>query len=75
MLSKAMISMLVIFAIEFILGWLLDQLAGKCPWEYQEGWHVAGYIRLDFAPAWFVFAWMVIYIHDLLINGCANQHK
>jgi hypothetical protein len=66
MLGKSAIGMLVIFAVEFVSGWLLEQFTGKCPWEYQEGWHVAGYIRLDFAPAWFLFAWMVLWIYNVL---------
>lgn len=47
---------LIILAIEFITGGLLDLITGQCPWEYTTGWHIMGYIRIDYAPAWFVYA-------------------
>ena len=49
----------IIFIVEFITGFLLDQFTGKCPWEYTSGWHVMGYIRLDFAPAWMFFSFLI----------------
>lgn len=48
-----------ILSVEFVSGWLLDLITGSCPWEYTTGWHVMGYIRLDYAPAWAFFAWLV----------------
>lgn len=56
-----------IFAVEFASGALLEAITGVCPWKYTTGWHVLGYIRLDFAPAWFVFGlwieWILNQVH------------
>lgn len=55
-----------IIIVEFITGWLLDKLTGRCPWEYTEGLHVMGYIRLDFYFLWAFFGLMVERIYLLL---------
>ena len=49
----------VIYSVEFSSGFLLEQFTGKCPWEYTSGWHVMGYIRLDYIPVWMAFAYLV----------------
>lgn len=50
---------LVIYAAEFASGWLLRRLLGRCPWDYgTRGINVLGLIRLDYAPAWLVAAFM-----------------
>jgi hypothetical protein len=49
----------IIYSVEFSSGFLLEQLTGKCPWEYTSGWHVMGYIRLDYIPIWMAFAYLV----------------
>ena len=36
-----------------------SQITGKCPWEYTTGWHIMGYIRLDFTPAWMFFSFII----------------
>ena len=48
-----------IFAIEFITGFILDKLTGHCPWEYTSRWNIMGYIRLDYLPAWMIFAYLI----------------
>ena len=48
-----------IYAVEAIAGGLLRRILGRCPWDYRgRGWHVAGLIRLDYAPVW----WLVGYL-------------
>jgi uncharacterized membrane protein len=49
-----------ILVVEFLSGWLLDVTTGQCPWEYTTGWHILGYIRLDYYPAWCAFAYGVM---------------
>lgn len=45
--------MVLIFAAEYVSGFLL-RLAGICPWDYSgRNMNVDGLIRLDFAPCWF----------------------
>ncbi len=47
----------IIYLVEYTAGFILTQFLGSCPWEYRSGWHVSGLIRLDYTPAWIVFAW------------------
>lgn len=65
---KAFIGVLIIYIVEFSSGWALEKLTGKCPWEYTEGYHFMGYIRFDYAPAWFLFALMIILIFEMLMK-------
>ncbi|MBI4669421.1 MAG: hypothetical protein HY747_09620 [Elusimicrobia bacterium] len=49
-----------IFAVEFFWGCLLDKTIGFCPWDYRPArFAVRGYIRLDFAPFWFAFGFLL----------------
>jgi Putative ABC-transporter type IV len=45
-----------IFVIEYVAGWAIERLTGRCPWDYSYvRSSVHGYIRLDYAPVWFAF--------------------
>lgn len=55
LLIRLLIYTLGIFVVEFITGGLLDLITGSCPWEYTNKWNICGYIRLDYAPSWFIF--------------------
>ncbi len=57
--ARLLIYLLFIYGIEYITGWLLEKLIGKCPWEYHHPWAVHGYIRLDYAPFWLVFGLLI----------------
>jgi len=54
---------LIIYVIEFTSGYLLQCITGRCPWHYTSGWNVMGLIRLDYFPAWLVFAGLVEQIY------------
>ena len=56
---RLLIYVALIYAVEFTSGFLLEKITGKCPWEYTTGWHVMGYIRLDYFPSWLFFSWLV----------------
>ncbi|WP_052594077.1 hypothetical protein [Aureispira sp. CCB-QB1] len=56
----------LILSIEFISGFALEQLTGKCPWEYTTGWHFMGYIRLDYIPAWMFFSFLIEYLYRFI---------
>lgn len=60
-----------ILLVEFITGGLLDIFTGSCPWEYKTGWHIMGYIRLDYLPLWMLFGGMV----EKIITGIQSQLK
>jgi uncharacterized membrane protein len=55
-----------ILCVEFVAGWILDMATGRCPWEYTTGWHIMGYIRLDYYPLWVGFGIMIERIYLLL---------
>jgi hypothetical protein len=48
-----------ILTVEFITGALLDFFTGQCPWEYNTGMHIIGYIRLDYFPLWAGFGLLI----------------
>ncbi len=58
----------LIFTIEYITGWLLKLVLGICPWHYDTIYAVNGFIRLDYAPAWFVAGLLFEIVHDRLLE-------
>src|SRR5690606_22386495 len=57
-----------IFAVEYACGWLLERLTGRCPWDYTgHRFSVRGWIRLDYAPAWFAFGLILERAHDVIV--------
>ena len=58
----------LLYAVEFTSGYLLKQLTGSCPWEYKTGWHIMGFIQLEFFPAWLAFVWMVERLYIFINN-------
>ncbi len=66
LLLRLLVYAIGIFIIEFITGFLLDMLIGYCPWEYKEGLHMMGYIRLDYLPFWMFYGWIMDYLHRKL---------
>ncbi len=65
-LLRLFIYAIAILAVEFISGYILDLTTGKCPWEYTSGWHIMGYIRIDYIPAWMFFAFWVEYFYNYI---------
>ncbi len=58
------------FAIEYLSGWLLKRFTGSIPWDYSKWsrYSIGGYIRLDYAPIWFLVGLGLEPIHDLLVR-------
>lgn len=52
-----------ILFVELIAGFVLEKLTGRCPWEYQTGWHFQGYIRFDYLPLWIGFGVIIEEFH------------
>lgn len=59
---------LLIFVIEFLSGYILEQIIGSCPWDYRNSTTLTlnGYIRYDYFPAWFIVGLIFEKIHDFL---------
>ncbi|WIV10847.1 hypothetical protein [Proteiniborus sp. MB09-C3] len=58
----------LIYTIEFLSGFLLEQLIGSCPWDYKSSttYTLRGYIRFDYFPAWFIVGLIFEKAHDFL---------
>jgi hypothetical protein len=50
---RALAATFAIYTMEYGAGSLLRTLVGECPWRYQRGITLGGYVRLDYAPFWF----------------------
>lgn len=57
-------------ALEWLTGWLLKRLTGRCPWDYtgRARWHIGGFMRLDYAPLWFGLGLALEPLHDALVR-------
>lgn len=59
----------LIFAAEYGTGWVLKRLLGRCPWDYSpHPFSVHGFIRLDYAPAWYLTALLFEPVRDSLLH-------
>lgn len=65
---RAVVWSLGFTTIEFITGWLLARLTGRCPWDYsQRRWAINSYIRWDYFPVWAVVGLALEPVHDFLV--------
>ncbi len=72
------IYMVLIFATEYLTGFLLYKLIGQCPWDYSGSrFSVNGFIRLDYIPAWFAVGLLFEKLHDTLManNSILNPER
>ncbi|MPW26673.1 hypothetical protein GC105_12825 [Alkalibaculum sp. M08DMB] len=63
---RGSIYMVIIFAIEFITGFILNLILGACPWNYTGQGSVYGLITLYFIPVWFFTGLLFEKAHDFL---------
>lgn len=57
LLFRGALYALIIFAVEFVSGWFLRDIANACPWDYSGArFNVFGLVRLDYAPLWMLEA-------------------
>ena len=59
---------LVIFALEFIFGFIDKRLIGRCPWQYKGKWNIGGYINLPHFPFWGAAGLLFEIIHNYLLS-------
>jgi uncharacterized membrane protein len=58
-----------IWVIEYVMGWLLLKLTGKCPWDYSRfRWNIQGIVTAEYAPVWFAFGLGFERVHDVLVK-------
>lgn len=66
---RGLVYAVLCFAIEYISGWLLRRLTGRCPWDYSWAWlHIHGLIRPDYALAWMALGLVFERLHNMLIR-------
>ena len=56
--ARSLAYMLGIYSVEFGTAALLERAVGDVPWRYLRGLHVRGYVRLDYAPFWYLCGWL-----------------
>ena len=75
-LWRGLVYLAGIWAVEYVAGWALRKLTGKCPWDYSHlRGNIQGIITLEYAPVWFVFGLAFERIHDALIELTPAFHK
>ncbi len=58
-------------AVEWLTGWFIARLTGKCPWDYQAAgkrFAINSYIRWDFFPVWATIGLALEPVHDFLVR-------
>ena len=65
---RGVIWVALILTLEYWTGWLLKSFLGRCPWDYSDvtPYHIQGFIRLDYIPAWFLAGLIFERIHKAL---------
>jgi hypothetical protein len=67
---RGVIYLILIWGAEFASGWAIKKITGKCPWDYSKNTKHSfhGFIRWDYAPAWFFAGLLFEGYHDFLIR-------
>ena len=55
--------------VEWLSGWFIARLIGRCPWDYSEKhFSINAYIRWDFFPVWAIIGLALEPVHDFLVR-------
>eukprot|EP01095_Lingulamoeba_sp_RSL-Kostka_P009372 TRINITY_DN3237_c0_g1_i1.p1 TRINITY_DN3237_c0_g1~~TRINITY_DN3237_c0_g1_i1.p1 ORF type:complete len:160 (-),score=11.40 TRINITY_DN3237_c0_g1_i1:162-641(-) len=67
---RFLIYVLISFGVEYISGLFLHLTIGYCVWDYSNAtnYHIHGFIRLDYAPAWFLMGIIGEFLSEILVN-------
>lgn len=67
--ARAVVWALGFTAVEWLSGWLIAQLTGRCPWDYsQRRWAINPYVRWDYLPVWAAVGLLLEPVHDFLVR-------
>lgn len=67
--GRAVIWALGFTAMEWLAGWLIAQVIGRCPWDYSgRRWAINSYIRWDYFPVWALVGLALEPVHDFLVR-------
>lgn len=65
---RGVVYLLGIWLVEYVAGWLLRRLTGKCPWDYSHlRGHLHGLVAWEYGPVWFAFGLVLEPVHDSLV--------
>lgn len=67
---RGLIWLALIWTIEYLTGWAIKGITGECPWDYRRSTLLTlhGFIRWDYAPAWFLAGLIFERAHDFLLT-------
>jgi uncharacterized membrane protein len=54
---------ITILIVEYITGFVIRAITGRCPWHYESKWSVHNLIRLDFLPLWMLFGLVIEFFY------------
>lgn len=64
--ARGFIWVIIIWGMEYSSGLLLNTILGVKPWIYSGRFSIDSFIRLDYAPAWFIAGLLFERIHKTL---------
>jgi uncharacterized membrane protein len=68
-IGRALIYSIGFTTVEFITGWLIDRVTGRCPWDYTgKRFAINAYIRWDFFIVWAIIGLALEPVHDFLVE-------
>ena len=66
---RGVIYLLGIWLVEYVTGWLLRKLTGKCPWDYSQlRGNLHGLIAWEYAPVWFAAGLLLEPVHNFFVR-------
>jgi len=75
-LLRGLAYLLGIWIVEYVTGWLIKKLTGRCPWDYSNfpgNFH--GIVTLEYAPVWFILGLAFERVHDALVKLTPALHQ
>jgi uncharacterized membrane protein len=67
--ARTLIWALGFTAVEWLSGWLIARLTGRCPWDYSgRRFAINPYVRWDYLPVWAAVGLALEPVHDFLVR-------
>lgn len=73
LLIRIFFGVIIVYIVEFCSGYIIEQITGRCPWKYTEGWHYKGLVRFDYAIFWAIFIYLIDIIYKYLNRIIPNK--
>jgi uncharacterized membrane protein len=69
--GRAVVWSLGFTTVEYISGWMIERVTGRCPWDYvanRTRYAINAYIRWDYFPLWAAVGLALERAHDMLVH-------